>query len=119
MHRVEELADRSDGVAGGEFQRLIPLDEIIAEAVRRGTGTKKVERIHVALLDRIGPELDVLRTASREAIREASTPAVAEAIMRMRAGEVRIAAGFDGAFGTIRLFTEEEREGEFVQLSLF
>ncbi len=122
MHRVEELADRSDGIhdpARPGFQRLIPLEEIIAEAVGTGTGSKKVKRIYVSLLDRIGSELDVLRTAPREAIREVSTPAVAEGIARMRCGEVTIAAGYDGAFGTIRLFTAAEREGEFVQLSLF
>jgi uncharacterized protein (TIGR00375 family) len=122
MHRVEELADRPPGApcpSGHGFERLIPLDEIIAEALGVGVNTKKVNRVYIALLDRIGPELFVLREAPYEHIREASTLAIAEAVRRMRRGEVKIAAGYDGEFGTIRLLTAEEREGEFVQLSLF
>jgi PHP family Zn ribbon phosphoesterase len=122
MHRVEELADRHDGVrppAGRGFTSLIPLEEVIAEATGAGTGTKKVERLYISLLDRIGPELTVLRTASRAAIQEASSIAVAEGIARMRCGDITVDAGYDGEFGAVRLFTAEEREGEFVQLSFF
>jgi superfamily I DNA/RNA helicase len=35
---------------------------------------------------------------------------VAEGVRRMRKGEVRIAAGYDGEYGTIRIFAPEERE---------
>ena len=78
-----------------------------------------MERTFFSLLDRVGPELHVLRHASCESIAEASTPSVAEAIRRMRSGDVRIHAGYDGEFGTVCLFTDEERSGEFVQLSFF
>jgi DNA helicase II / ATP-dependent DNA helicase PcrA len=122
MHRVLALADRPAGAPpprGHAFERLIPLEEIIAEALDAGVGTRKVEQSYVELVGRFGPELQVLRTTPLEALRDAGRPVIAEAIGRMRRGEVSIAAGYDGEFGTIRIFDQDEREGAFVQLSFF
>jgi len=122
MHRVEELADRPAGArrrGADDFVRLVPLEEILSEALGRGTGTRTVDRAYFALLSRLGPELEILRRIPREAIEEAAGPSVAEAIWRVRAGEVEIAAGFDGEFGKVRVLSRDEREGEFIQMSLF
>ena len=122
MHRVEELADRPPGTrrpGAHDFVRLVPLEEILAEALGRGTGTRTVDRAYFSLLSRLGPELEILRNASIEAIEEAAGPSIAEAIRRMRVGEVEIAAGFDGEFGKVSLLSRDEKEGDFVQMSMF
>jgi DNA helicase-2/ATP-dependent DNA helicase PcrA len=42
-------------------------------------------------------------------IEQAGSPRIREAIARARAGNVHIAPGYDGEFGTIRIFTDDER----------
>ncbi len=122
MHRVEQLADRPHNVSspkGHTFERLIPLEEVIAESVGAGPGTKRVQKLYFHLLSKLGPELEVLRKADLEAVGETAGPAVGEALRRVRNEEVYIAAGYDGVFGSIHIFDQEERQGAFVQLSLF
>jgi superfamily I DNA/RNA helicase len=61
----------------------------------------------------------VLKDMDAEVIEQAGIPLLGESIRRMRCGEVVIAAGYDGAFGTIRLFDNEERERLMGQSLLF
>ncbi|KYH31505.1 UvrD-helicase domain-containing protein [Neomoorella mulderi] len=122
LHRVEELADREEGFrpeGARSYESLVPLPEVLASALGTGTASKKVTALYFNLLHRLGPELVVLREAPLEAIaRVAGTP-VAEAIRRMRAGEVERQPGFDGEYGRILLLRPEEREYCAGQASLF
>lgn len=110
LHRVELLADRPEGEGPARsFEYLIPLPEVIGSALGSGPASKKVQAVYEQLLASLGPELFILRHASPEAIAAAGQPLVAEGVRRMRAGQVQIAAGYDGEFGVIELFTDEER----------
>ncbi|MFC1526056.1 UvrD-helicase domain-containing protein [Candidatus Latescibacterota bacterium] len=111
LHRVEKLADRAEGRAPIDrpFEYLIPLEEIIGSVLGVGPATKTVQRVYEPLLERLGPELTVLRHSPIEEIARAANPVVAEGVRRMRSGQVHIAPGFDGEFGTIQVFTSEER----------
>ena len=122
LHRVEKLADRAEdeeSAVARPFEYLIPLEEIIGSALGVGPATKTVARSYEPLLAHIGPELDVLRHAAIEEIARHSNGLVAEGVRRMRAGEVHIDAGYDGEFGTIRVYTPEERERLESQSRLF
>jgi len=121
MSRVEELADREGGSPKGEdpYQMIVPLVEIIGEVMEVNSGAKRVRIQYEALLERCGPELEILRSVPLEDIERASTPMVAEAIRRMREGEMSIAAGYDGEFGTIRIFAPGERARLAGQGTLF
>jgi DNA helicase-2/ATP-dependent DNA helicase PcrA len=70
------------------------------------------------LLSQLGPELSVLREVPIENIARVAGAAVAEAIRRVRAGELTIAAGFDGEFGKVQIFAPAERDTLFGQLAL-
>lgn len=122
MHRVDTLADRPDGTqpAGAiPFQRIVGLEEIIAEALNVGTGTQTVEREYQGLLHALGTEFDILLERSEEALRKHANPKVAEGVLRMRRGQVRIDPGYDGEFGTVRIFQEEAPAAAEQQLTLF
>jgi len=121
-HRVEELADRAEDCppAGAHpSQHLIPLAEVLAELCRVGAQSKKVRQAYAALLQRLGPELDILRTRSAEELAAAGLPLLDEAVMRMRRGEIHIQPGYDGEYGIIRVFTPDELEGLSAQGRLF
>ncbi|MGH8903349.1 MAG: endonuclease Q family protein, partial [Egibacteraceae bacterium] len=114
MHRVEALADREDGFrpeGAAGFRCIVPLPEIVGEIVGVGPKSRRVEREVAGLVARLGPELDILERLPLEEIRAAASPLVAEAIGRMRGGNVIREAGYDGEYGHIRLFTAEELRG--------
>ena len=112
MHRVEDLADRSGEVAppatAGAMQSLIPLPEILSEIHQVGPKSKRVARHYESLLGRLGPELPLLDSLPLEDIRPAASPLLAEAVSRLRRQEVVREAGYDGVYGTIRLFRDAE-----------
>ncbi|WP_437947991.1 UvrD-helicase domain-containing protein [Sorangium sp. So ce296] len=111
LHRVEELADREEGVrpeGASEFRNLVPLPEVLAELHGVGASSKVVQRSYDGVLSRLGPELFLLGDAPLDEIERAGTPLLSEAIARMREGRVIRDAGYDGEYGVIRVFQPEE-----------
>ena len=111
MARVEELADRAEGVkpaTGGLFRSFIPLAEVLGEVFNCGSASGKVRKAWTTLAESVGPELYTLGHAPLEDIEKAGPPPLAEAIRRMRACKVICEAGYDGEYGVVRLFKPEE-----------
>ena len=123
MHRVEDLADRDTEAAppetAGDTQGLIPLPEILGEIHRVGPKSKRVAQDYEGLLARLGPELPLLNSLPLEEIGPAAPSLVAEAVARLRRREVIREAGYDGVYGTIRLFRDAELERRSRGASLF
>ncbi len=122
MHRVEKLADRPNDFRPNNrhpYKSLISLPEILAEMYNTGVATKRVIETYETLLSKLGPELDILINLPLEEIARNGGALLAEGIRRMRSGEIEIAAGYDGEYGTIRLFSENEREQFSTQLGFF
>lgn len=111
MHRVEALSDRgnhaSPGTAG-RVENLVPLPEILSELYQVGCKSRRVSRQYEELLGQLGPELPLLTEVPLEDIRRAASSLLAEAVSRLREPRVIRDAGYDGAYGTIRLFKDEE-----------
>jgi uncharacterized protein (TIGR00375 family) len=107
-HRVEALSDRyPETVAKRKipFRSIIPLAEMLAELSGvRSTSSKKVMAEYMRLTDRVD-ELTFLIDTPLETITTLSTePNLAEAIRRMRVGEVFREPGYDGIYGKITVF---------------
>ncbi|MDZ7398752.1 MAG: UvrD-helicase domain-containing protein [candidate division KSB1 bacterium] len=112
LYRVQQLADRPAGSShpnARPYHSLIPLSEVLAEILSVGEGSKAVIRKFEQLVEHLGSELTILMELPIDDIDRWGGPMLAEAIRRMRAKQVQIAAGYDGEFGTIRLFSDEER----------
>jgi len=120
LHRVAELADREEPKepeTAAPFRSLVPLEEVIAEIQGVGPKSQRVQQKYESLVSKIGSELTILEEAPIEDIKKASTELVAEAIDRMRRGEVRTEPGYDGEYGKIRLFGDDElKKGQYVPL---
>ena len=123
MHRVEDLADRPEESAppatAGAMQSLIPLPEILSEIHQVGAKSRRVTQHYESLLGQLGPELPLLNAVPLEDIRPASSSLVAEAVARLRRQEVVRHAGYDGVYGTIRLFEDAELRQHTRGASLF
>src|SRR5262245_1134292 len=112
-HRVEVLADRSEAQAlpppsAGAVSSLVPLPEILSELTASTAASRTVARGYDQAIAKLGPELAILQSMPVEDIARAGSALLAEAITRLRAGQVIREAGYDGEYGVIRLFQENE-----------
>jgi uncharacterized protein (TIGR00375 family) len=109
--RVEDLADRPLGfrpVTATPFQRLVELDKIIAESLNiKNRQARKVVAVYNELLDQFGSELSILLDLDLDKLK-AVNPRVALGLSRVRCGELFIKPGFDGQYGQVRVFSEDE-----------
>jgi superfamily I DNA/RNA helicase len=122
MHRVAQLADRPLGErppGRPGFRSLIPLKEILAEIADTGVQSRLVSRRYDELLARGGTELALLLELPVPEVARLGGEALGEAVRRMRAGEVRVEAGYDGEYGRIALFERGEARELGKQALLF
>lgn len=120
LSRVEELGDRAEGFmppGSIDYRSLIPLDEIIAEARGVKKGSRQVERQYEEIISDVGAEIKILLQLEREKLFSCLPAKVAEGILRVRERKVKIKPGFDGEYGEIGIFDEEEENKQ--QMSLF
>jgi DNA helicase II / ATP-dependent DNA helicase PcrA len=114
QHRVAELADRPAGyrpAGAAGFTSLVQLPEIIGEILAVGPKSKKVVAEVGRLVAALGPELTILRTVPLDDLTRIGGSPLGEAIARLRRGEVIRDAGYDGEYGTIKLFRPDELAG--------
>lgn len=110
LHRVLELADRREPPRIAEepgFTSLTPLPELLGELLGTGAQSRKVAEQYARLVETFGPELDILRRVPEDALRR-RWEGLGEGIARMRRGQVILQGGYDGEYGTVRVFTPEE-----------
>jgi uncharacterized protein (TIGR00375 family) len=122
MHRVGELADRPEGFIPKNAIpsiHLIPLEEVIAEALGVRVGTKAVEAEYERLTERGGSEFQILLNATPDELASFVPARTLEGIIRMRQGKVSIIPGHDGVYGKISLFPEKKEGESKEQLKLF
>jgi len=110
LHRVLELADRDQPqkpLHHPGFLSLVPLIEVLAEIMGAGPGTKKVRQEYARVLAALGSELAVLGDVPQDALAKFH-PVLAEAIHRMRQGQIVRQPGYDGHYGKISMFNVQE-----------
>ncbi|MGC9529092.1 MAG: endonuclease Q family protein [Candidatus Bipolaricaulaceae bacterium] len=113
LHRVEELADRPQGFRPPQaipYCSLVPLEEIIAQALGRGRDTKGVREEYLRLVTHFGSELRILLDLPEEELAWGTPPRILQGIRQVRAGAVTVLPGYDGAYGAVKLsFAEDGR----------
>ena len=123
LNRVMELSDRDENsdfkpATAGQVFSLVPLAEILSEIMQVGTASKSLNAEYERLIHKFGSELDILRNVPADEI-EKDSPLLAEALTRLRAGKVIKQAGYDGEYGVIKLFEDNELvKKNFVNLKL-
>ncbi len=146
MHRVEELKTKSASrrtkgttsivngvrwIENGDSQRppfvsLVPLSEILAEALGMGIATKGVMDQYFALIKNLGNEFNVLLKAELNEIAKFSPQRVVDGIDKVRRGDIQVEPGYDGKYGIVKIWPEtpssgqlEDKKSQEQQLNLF
>ena len=122
LYRVEELSDRPENFKlenRPSYTNLVPLNEVLSEIMSFGPATKRVMKTYRLLLERFGSEFNILLRINDRELEENGIPLLGEAIRRMRQGQISLSPGYDGLFGSIKIFETGEREKLMGQTSLF
>lgn len=122
LNRAAELSDRPIGFApekAAPFKSIIPLQEIIAESLGVGPSSKKVNLAYHQMIKDFGSEFAILLKYSIDSLSKTPWARIAEGIKKMRSGEVSISPGYDGVFGKIRIFSDQEKNNCVFQKTLF
>lgn len=113
LSRVEELADRVSGYTlknAPAFKKLVELDKIIAEALNiRSRSSKAVQKEYSFWINRFGSELNILLDVDLDKINGEFNARVIEGIRRVREGRLNIKPGFDGQYGRVKVFSEDDK----------
>jgi uncharacterized protein (TIGR00375 family) len=135
-HQIDKLSDNNvevvttidkDGIktykdARGkrpEYIRLVQLWEVVVEALNVPVSSKaqKPKLIYETLVKELKSEINVLARASMEEISVIAGDRIAEGIARMRKGDIFIDPGFDGVYGTVKIWKESFPQQQAEQLT--
>lgn len=122
LNRVEELADQEVSVGEKQhppFKSIVPLPEIIGEVLGVAPSAKKAQVAYTDIIQAGGNEFALLLDVPPSDLQSMTSPEIAEGILRVRAGKVHVQPGYDGVYGTVKIFEEHERRGKSAQASLF
>ncbi len=86
------------------YVKLVPLNEIIAEALESTVMSAKVKVQYSKAIKLIGSELDILLKADITTITQTVGERIAEGVDKVRRGEIVIEPGFDGEYGVVKIW---------------
>ncbi len=149
MHRVEQLAGRSEEdlhlsvvskqLSEGKttvkmtsssaqptrppYVMLVPLQEILSEALGGMPTGQVVQNEYKKLTDGFGGEFEVLLNTDIKKIKNISGERVGEAVEKVRNNDMSVDPGYDGVFGKVKIWKEKDTEDKKAetkeQMSLF
>lgn len=128
MQRIEQLAARGQhsesSVQSGikliyskeqryrpPFIMLVPLQEIIAEAINKPVTSPKTKLWYDTLTSHFNGEFNVLLHSNLDDVKKLTTAHIADAVRKVRMGEIVIDPGYDGVFGVVKIWKSEEEKG--------
>ncbi len=129
MERVEDLAKSPEKVAENTgksgvkwiadpaknhppFAKLVPLNEIIAETMHVAPASVKVIAMFENMIENIAPEFEILLKTPIDKIEKVAGKNIADAILKVRNGNISISPGYDGEFGVVKIDSAKQSSGD-------
>src|SRR3989338_4516134 len=136
MHRVDDLAGRTEEelqITNYKFQisngsgevrmtksnafpnrppyvSMVPLQEIVAETTGGLPTGQKVQDEYRKLTDNVGSEFRILLESTLPDITKISGERIAQAIHKVRTGDIVVDPVYDGVFGKVKIWEEKKKE---------
>jgi len=111
---------KSEVIKRPPYVMMVPLQEIISEALSVGVQSKTVQSEYEKIVHAMGTEFQLLLFASPEELKKVANEKVVEGIMRVRDRNLFIDPGYDGIFGVVKIWGEDESVSQMQeQISLF
>ena len=124
MERVEDLAASEEKIINHmgksgvnwvvdpskkhpSYAKIVPLNEIIAKIRKSTPMSVKVLSVYDNLIENVGSEFEILLKSDLGEIKKIGGVEVAEAIARVRKGNINVLSGYDGEFGVVEIPIEE------------
>lgn len=92
------------------FMKLLPLQEIMAQSMGLGVGSKRLQAEYHRIVFEIGGELRALTKAGEDELTAAAGEGLAGLVMRARRGQVVVEPGYDGVYGKVRVMVKGESQ---------
>jgi uncharacterized protein (TIGR00375 family) len=91
------------------YVKLVRLEQIIAAGVGTSPNTIKVKSLY-AKLCKLDSEINILLKTPIEEVEKICRFRVAEALSRVRGGKISLDPGYDGLYGAVKVFNDEEKK---------
>ncbi len=102
------------------FIRLIPLQEIIAEAENVGVKTKTVKKKYQLAVNHFKNEINLLINAPIKKLQPVLGKKISRGIKKNRLGKISVQPGYDGLYGKVKIWDDNQKsKGGQQQKSLF
>ncbi|MBI2031691.1 MAG: DNA helicase UvrD [Candidatus Levybacteria bacterium] len=88
------------------FVKLVPLLEIIAEALKSTTSSQKVRNAYTDLCKEFKSEIEILLKVPIETIEKTGGQKIAEGVDKVRRGDIVIDPGYDGEYGKVKIWND-------------
>ncbi len=98
------------------YVKLVPLNEIIAEAFSATVLSQKVKDAFENICHEFGSEIEVLLKTPISDIQKHSGEKVAQGVKKVREGNIEIDPGYDGEYGKVKIWNEEEEVAQDLKI---
>jgi uncharacterized protein (TIGR00375 family) len=108
-YRVQQLSGKpSTFQTHKTVEYIVPLIELVSEIKGKGVGSKTVVSEYETIYSTLGDEFSILRKISPQDIKNNGFEDLAIVIDRMRKKDVIIEPGYDGVYGKVNVFRENQ-----------
>ncbi|MFZ6015373.1 MAG: endonuclease Q family protein [Patescibacteria group bacterium] len=112
LSRIMDLADRDPDfprpASQVPYKHVIPLMELIADSMNKRVQAKAVNYEYERMLQH-ATEFGILLDLSEQDLLQFAKPNIAGAIIKMRNGNVDVRPGYDGIYGEIHVFSDNDK----------
>ncbi len=112
-YQVKKLADlKTEEIKQNKhipYKSIVPLPEIIADYLQVNKSSKKVENLFFEIISKSKNEFEVLLDLDLQALNKIMPANLANGIIKVRNGKIKLIPGFDGQYGKTEIFSPQEQ----------